>query len=181
MGQWIGSITGHFKRQEIGDKESVPRPRGCTFLVVRPLRRRTKQQSIKTKLEDPYGGFLQSNQGHQSSQQSEGRKEDKRTERWTRGASLPCPGIPRGVEAGNQPLSPRVRTLETKNHPSIHPFIPFVIFQHPLPFLELLLFASWCWSALLRNHLGRGLSLKVLDNLSLVHRTLPRISFFFFF
>lgn len=35
MGQWIGSITGYFKRQEIGDKESVPRPRGCTFLVGR--------------------------------------------------------------------------------------------------------------------------------------------------
>lgn len=31
------------------------------YIVGRPLRRRTKQQSIKTKLEDPYGGFLQSN------------------------------------------------------------------------------------------------------------------------
>lgn len=81
--------------------------------------------------------------------------------------------------------NPNPRDKEPPSRLHTHPFIPFVIFQHSRPFLELL-FASWCCSALLRNHLGRGLSLKVLDNLSLVHRTLPpslprtNLEFFFF-
>lgn len=49
-----------FKRQEVRDKESVQGV-AHSWSGIRPLRRRTKQQSIKTKLEDPYGGFLQSN------------------------------------------------------------------------------------------------------------------------
>lgn len=130
------------------------------YIVGRPLRRRTKQQSIKTKLEDPYGGFLQSNQGHQSSQQSEGKRTRGR-KGGRRAASPPSPphSIPRGVEAGNQPLSPRIRTLETKNHPPL----PFHTRSYPsssssassplpatsLRFLVLLGFVKespWAWS-----------------------------------
>lgn len=47
-----------FKRREVRDKESV---QGVAHSWSGIRRRRTKQQSIKTKLEDPYGGFLQSN------------------------------------------------------------------------------------------------------------------------
>lgn len=108
-----------------------------------------------------------------SKQPAKRRKEDKRTERWTeRGGTVP--GIPRGVEAGNQPLSPRIRTLETKNHPRLpthHRSYPSSSSSSPSflqPSLRFLV-----PSALLRNHLGRGLSPKVLDNLSPVHRTTP--------
>lgn len=146
------------------------------YIVGRPLRRRTKQQSIKTKLEDPYGGFLQSNQGHQSSQQSEGKRtRGRKGGRRATSPPSPPPAFHEGWKLGislylleSEPSRQRT-TLPSPSTP-VHTLrhLP----RHPRPFLQLL-FASWCCSALLRNHLGRGLSLKVLDNLSLVHRTLP--------
>lgn len=101
------------------------------YIVGRPLRRRTKQQSIKTKLEDPYGGFLQSNQGHQSNQQSEGKRTRGR-KGGRRAASPPSP--PRhSTRGGSWELAsisqnPNPRDKEPPSPPLPHPFIPFVIF-----------------------------------------------------